>query len=86
MKNNGGIALTDIQWKINLSGGLIILGKTKTGSIDALQPSETETFKNIPILGIGKTTIQVEFTCAEEITGSKSTTGTVFLFFVLGIK
>ncbi|MCU0850939.1 MAG: PKD domain-containing protein [Candidatus Thermoplasmatota archaeon] len=86
MKNNGGIALTDIQWKINLSGGLIILGKMKTGSIDALQPSESETFKNIPVLGIGKTTIQVEFTCAEGITGSKSTTGTVFLFFVLGIK
>ncbi len=86
MKNTGGMALTEIQWKINLSDGFIILGKTKTGSIDELQPNGTETFKIVPILGLGKTTIQVEFTCAEGITGAESAQGMVFLFFVLGVK
>jgi PKD domain len=86
MKNTGGTALTDIEWKITLTGGLVLLGKTKSGSVDVLEPDETATFKDIPVFGIGKTTIEVEVTCAEGIPITKSATGTVFLFFVLGVE
>ena len=36
--------------------------------------------------GFGKTTITVEVTCAEGTSATKTATGTVFLFFILGVK
>jgi PKD repeat protein len=86
MKNIGGTTITDVQWTMTLTGGLVVLGKTKSGSVQSLEQNATATFKDVPVLGFGKTTIQVEVTCAEGITVSKSVTGTVFLFFVLGVK
>jgi hypothetical protein len=71
---------------LNFTGGLVLLGKTKSGTSLPLEPNTTATFKDTLILGLGKTTIQVEVTCAEGVSVTKSATGTVFLFFVLGVK
>jgi PKD repeat protein len=86
IKNIGGTNVTDIQWTMTLTGGLVLLGKTKSGTAPSLEPNATTSFKDSPILGIGKTTIQVNVTCAEGVTITKSATGTVFLFFVLGVQ
>jgi hypothetical protein len=86
IENTGGTELTDIQWTMTLSGGLILLGKTKSGTVSSLDLNATETFKNTPIFGLGKTTIKVDVTCAEGVIFTKSVAGTVFLFFVLGVK
>jgi hypothetical protein len=86
IKNNGTLNATKIQWKFNLTGGLILLGKTKSSTILSLAVGASATAKDVPILGFGKTTIKLEVSCAEGQSATKSATGTVFLFFVLGVK
>jgi uncharacterized repeat protein (TIGR01451 family) len=86
IQNTGSANATNVECTISLAGGLIFLGKTKTSSGISLEPSATTTFKDTPIIGFGKTTIQIDVTCAEGITVSQSATGFVFLFFVFGVK
>jgi subtilisin family serine protease len=86
IKNNGTLNATSIQWKFTLTGGFILLGKTKNGTIPSLAIGASTTVKDAPILGFGKTTIQLEVTCAEGASATQTATGFVFLFFVLGVK
>jgi hypothetical protein len=84
--NNGIINATNIQWTTTLTGGLIFLGKTKSGTITSLAAGSSAIATDKPILGFGKTTIQIDVTCAEGATVTKTATGFVFLFFILGVK
>jgi hypothetical protein len=83
--NIGDTDATNVQSTLTLNGGLILLGKTKSDTTISLEPAATAILKDSPILGLGKTTIQIEVTCAEGITVTKSVAGTVFLFFVIGV-
>ncbi|PNX52297.1 MAG: hypothetical protein BV458_10320 [Thermoplasmata archaeon M9B2D] len=80
IKNTGETNLTDIDWTISLNGSLIFVGKTKSGTITSLAPGDTETVKTF-VLGIGKTGIAVEAGDA-----SATASGTVILFFVIGVS
>lgn len=80
VKNNGTEDLTNVSYSILLDGGIILLGKAKTGTIDALGAGEEVTITNF-VLGLGKTTISVVAGDAEA-----TANGTVFLFFVLGVE
>jgi hypothetical protein len=73
--------LTNLSWTITLDGKNIFFGKTKTGTIAALAPEESVTVKNLLVIGFGKTGIAVNVGAAED-----SATGTVILFFVIGVK
>jgi hypothetical protein len=84
--NNGTITATTVHWTFSLTGGLLILGKTKSGTLVPIEPGATVTIKDTPILGFGKTTIKVDVTCAEGTSASQTKTGIVVLFFVLGVK
>jgi hypothetical protein len=77
--NTGAIALTNVDWIINLDGGIILLGKTKTDTIANLAPGESVTIKDF-VIGFGKTTITVGVGTVEQ-----NTTGTVILIFVIGV-
>ena len=79
IKNIGTSDVTNVSWTIALDGGFIFLGKTKTGSVD-IPAGEQVTVKSM-VFGIGKPTITVTVDTAE-----KTATGTVILFFVLGVK
>ena len=79
IKNNGTVAFTNLSWSINLNGGFILLGKTKTGTIASLAAGETATVKDM-VFGFGKATIIVTAGDTE-----KGATGTVLLFFVIGV-
>jgi glycosyltransferase involved in cell wall biosynthesis len=86
IKNIGDTEITNVQWKFTLTGGLIILGKTKTGTIASLTTGASTTIKDSPILGFGKTTIKVDITCAEGASRTQTKTGTIVLFFVLELQ
>jgi hypothetical protein len=77
IKNTGTVNAT-VSWKINLTGGLILLGAHKTDSV-AIAVGKTATVKDI-VFGFGKTTITVTAGDA-----SKTATGTVFLVLVLKV-
>jgi hypothetical protein len=80
IKNTGTTDLTDIDWTIDLDGKLIFVGKTKSGTIDALAAGAEVTVKDF-VIGFGKTGI-----AATAGPASASASGTVLLFFVIGVK
>jgi hypothetical protein len=77
IKNTGTTTLTNISWKIELTGGLIILGKSKPGTIATLAPAATFKAKDF-VLGFGKTNIVVTAGSA-----SATASGTVLLILVI---
>lgn len=78
--NTGTIDATGVDWTIALSGGFLLKGKTLSGTIDSLAAG-TDTTITSGVLGFGKTTITVTAGDA-----TKTASGFVFLFFVLGVK
>jgi hypothetical protein len=58
IKNTGNSDATGVSWSIVLNGGLIILGKTTSGTID-IPKNGQKTVQSDMILGIGKTLITV---------------------------
>ena len=77
IKNTGGGAATNISWKIELTGGLIILGKVSTGTIPTIAAAGQATVSSKLILGFGKTVVKVTAD-----TATKSVNATVLLVFI----
>ena len=79
ISNTGNAAAEDITWTISL-GGLVFIGKEKSGTITIPAGGE-ETIKSGFVFGIGPTTITVNAGGA-----AKTATGFVLGPFVLGVK
>ena len=79
IENTGPQDLTNITMDIGLEGGLIFIGRNTSKTFDILSGEEIS-FKTI-VIGLGKVDINIKVDCAE-----LSTSATVFLFFILGIK
>jgi hypothetical protein len=78
--NNGTVAVTNLSWNITLDGKLIFVGKTKPGVIPSLGAGNETKVRDV-VFGLGKTNIAVS------VGGVEATaTGTVILFFVVGVK
>ncbi|HIH28309.1 MAG TPA: hypothetical protein HA260_00735, partial [Thermoplasmata archaeon] len=86
LTNNGPIDLTHINWSITLDGGLILAGKTTTGTIPGLENGGERTIKPSLVLGFGKTTILVSATSEEGINANTTASGFVLGPFILGVK
>jgi hypothetical protein len=80
IKNVGTINLTDIDWSMALDGKLIFAGKTKSGILYTLAVGEEVTIKD-SVIGFGRTGIGIS---AGTVDASAS--GTILLFFVIGVK
>jgi hypothetical protein len=80
IKNTGTTTLTNLSWTINLDRKMIIVGKTKTDEIATLAAGDSITINDF-VVGLGKTGIAINVGAAEA-----SATGTVILFFVVGVK
>jgi len=79
IKNTGAANLTNVSWTIALDGKLIFVGKNKPGTIGSLAVGDSVTVKDF-VIGFGKTGIKVTAGGVE-----KTGTGTVLLFFVVGV-
>lgn len=75
VKNLGSEPLVDEAWTLSLQGGLIVVGKSSSGSV-SLQPGEETTVKSM-VLGFGRT--QVTFSIGSL---TKTVPASVFLIFV----
>jgi hypothetical protein len=78
--NTGTTTLTNLTWTMDLDGALLFVGKTKSGTISSLEADASTTIKDF-VVGLGKTGIAVKVGAAEA-----NATGTVLLFFVLGVQ
>ena len=77
IQNNGAVAATNVSWGIDLAGGIILLGKTSSGTIPTIAAGGTATITSKLILGFGKTVITVTAD-----TASKTQDATVLLIFI----
>jgi hypothetical protein len=77
IKNTGDADATDVDWSINLNGGLILLGKETTGTAATIPAGGQVEVTSSLILGFGKTTITVFAGGA-----SKDQAATVLLIFI----
>jgi hypothetical protein len=80
IKNSGTVAASNVQWSIDLEGGLVIIGGHADGTISSLAPGASQTVKIGFVLGLGGVTINAAADGA-----TKSATGTVLLFLVTGL-
>ena len=80
IKNVGTADANNVQWSIDLEGGLVIIGGHADGTISTLAAGASQTVKIGFVLGFGGVTITVAADGA-----SKSATGTVLLFLVIGL-
>jgi hypothetical protein len=83
LKNNGTTTLTNVSWSIICNGSFILKGKLTNGTIQSIAPGESKTI-TAPVFGFGK--IDIEARCNQIGNVSRTTSGFVFLFLVLGVK
>ncbi len=81
IKNDGTATVTDVEWSIDLDGGLIFAGEHTEGVISELAPGATETIRQTILYGIGRTTITVTAGDAE-----KQATGFILGPLVLNVQ
>ncbi len=82
IENIGTANATNVEATITANGGLILLGKTKTVSVENIAVGAIGTAKSI-LLGIGNIDIEVYITCNEGITSYENASGFLFLILIL---
>jgi hypothetical protein len=65
IRNNGVQNATNVSWEIQLSGGLILLGKQASGTLNQILPDKAMTVKIPFLFGVGKTSVTATASCAE---------------------
>jgi parallel beta-helix repeat protein len=83
IKNIGNNTAFNVQWKIIIDGGIVLLGRESSGTIPKpLHPGEETQVSSNFILGFGKIIITIAVWADNAPYVSKSTPGTLFLFFI----
>jgi len=72
IRNVGDQNVTDINWKINFDGGIVLFGRNNGGIISKLFPEDSETVRTPPVIGFGKARITVTVNSTDADTTSKS--------------
>lgn len=80
IKNHGGADAENLNWSISLKGGLILLGKKTTDTIDIPNGENSTVYSNL-IIGFGPITVTVTANCAES-SDTKKRDGFLFLVFI----
>jgi len=78
--NVGTAEATNVEWSIDLEGGLILIGGHKEGIISSIAPGASETIKIPFVLGLGAATVTVNAGGNQQTEDCK-----VLLFFVTGL-
>jgi len=88
IKNIGDGDATNVEYNIDIEGGLIIIPRTDSGNLGTLSPSQSANVTFGPMgIGLGiitpmpKITVTVE--CAEGLSTEKSADARIILFFVM---
>jgi outer membrane protein assembly factor BamB len=86
VRNNGSTDVSLLNWTMSIDGGLVFLGKIKSGTVDSLSAGTSTEITDRPVFGFGRiiVTVTVEVPGYEPV--EKTATGFLFLFIVLGMK
>jgi PKD repeat protein len=83
IQNPSSMEVTDVNWSISLNGGLILLGKQKSNSIQSIAPGDSVLITDKPIIGIGKINIAITVEAPDIQPVTKTADGFVFLFYII---
>jgi hypothetical protein len=86
IRNNGTLDVSSVNWSIALDGGLILKGKSASGTIASLPVNDSQMVVDKPILGFGRVIITVTATLPDGEPVTKTATGFLLLFIILGVK
>ncbi|MBN1280230.1 MAG: choice-of-anchor D domain-containing protein [Candidatus Thermoplasmatota archaeon] len=81
--NNGTGDVTDVNWSIQLSGGLVLLGKTAQDILPSLPQGSVEVVTDRPVFGLGRVQITVSADAEGVAAATKTVDAVVFLFVVI---
>ena len=84
--NKGTLDVTSVNWSIALDGGFVLLGKLKSGTIASLPTGESTVVADKPVFGFGRIIITVTVEVPDEMPVTKTASGFLFLFVVIGVK
>ena len=84
IRNAGDAEATDVQWKINLKGGFILLGKQSNGEIEYMAPGDEKPINSKLIFGFGNTVVSVKAEITEHSV-TRDQSGFIF-FFIINVK
>ena len=82
IKNTGIAEADDINWKISLEGGFLLLGNETSGKIDTISGGDEKIIISEPIIGFGLTRVFVQVNIPEE-SKEISRNAIIFLFFIV---
>ncbi|UCD12868.1 MAG: PKD domain-containing protein [Thermoplasmatales archaeon] len=83
IKNTGDGEATLVTWNINLTGGLILLGRRTSGTIESILPGEQVNITSRLIFGIGRINVMINAKTLNGPLSTKDQKGIVFLIFVM---
>jgi hypothetical protein len=81
IKNIGISEADEINWKITLDGGLILLGKETNGTINTILSGKIENITSNMIIGFGQTRIYITIEIPEDVY-QRDQGATILLFFI----
>jgi hypothetical protein len=81
IKNIGISEADEINWKITLDGGLILLGKETNGTINTILSGKMENLTSNTIIGFGQTRVYVTIEIPEDVY-QRDQGATILLFFI----
>ena len=82
IKNQGPLDATNVTATITATGGLVLVGGSKTIDIGDIAIGDSQKAKSMPI-GFGRIAIEVQVESFEGMTGNGNTDGILLLFFIL---
>ena len=82
IQNIGNTSASNIQWGIQVNGGLVLTGKTMNGTLATLAVNGTRRITDLPIIGIGAVTVKVTISADGVSEVTKTANGFVFVIFV----
>jgi hypothetical protein len=83
--NIGAANLTKLHYNVSVTGGLVLLGKTKTGTIVSLPVHSSYVITDKPVFGFGKITITISVVLPGGEVVTKTMVATLLGFFIVGI-
>ena len=84
--NEGTTNVSSIPWNITIAGPLVFLGMTKSGTIPSLAAGDSIVITDKPLFGFGRIVITITVQIPGGGTVTKTMTGILLLFFLLGLK
>lgn len=82
VKNIGSKDALDVKWNITLAGGLILLGRESSGTIDCIPVGGDANISTDFIFGFGPVAVHVDAMISFGLSDTRLQSGSVFLFFV----